>query len=119
MARVPVQIVADYDAMSAEAARIVADAVHANPALVLALPTGGTPLGMFKALIAMVESGELEFRQNAVLLPGRICRRHPGRSEQSHRLALSLVHGSRTSSPRKYPHGSIKRVRSGRGSSLL
>jgi glucosamine-6-phosphate deaminase len=61
VARVPVQVVADYDTMSAEAARIVADAVQANPALVLALPTGGTPLGMFKALIAMVESGDLDF----------------------------------------------------------
>src|SRR4051812_25459048 len=47
--------------MSAEAAQIVADAVRANPALVLALPTGGTPLGMFKALIAMAEAGELDF----------------------------------------------------------
>ncbi len=61
MARVPVQIVADYDAMSAEAAQIVAEAVRANPALVLALPTGGTPLGMFKALISMVEKGEIDF----------------------------------------------------------
>jgi glucosamine-6-phosphate deaminase len=56
-----VQIVPDYDAMSAEAARIVADAVQANPALVLALPTGGTPLGMFKSLIAKVEAGTVDF----------------------------------------------------------
>src|SRR5215218_749504 len=61
VARVQVQVVADYDAMSAEAAQIVADAVRANPALVFALPTGGTPLGTFKALIAMVESGEVDF----------------------------------------------------------
>jgi glucosamine-6-phosphate deaminase len=63
VAQVPVQIVSDYEAMSAEAAQIVADAVRANPALVLALPTGGTPLGTFKALIAMVESGEVDFAQ--------------------------------------------------------
>ena len=63
MAQVPVQIVPDYDAMSAASAQIVADAVRANPALVLALPTGGTPLGMFEALIAMVESGEIDFSQ--------------------------------------------------------
>lgn len=61
MASVPVQVVADYEAMSAEAARIVADAVAAKPDLVLALPTGGTPLGMFRKLIDMVESGELNF----------------------------------------------------------
>lgn len=60
MAQVPVQVVADYEAMSAEAARIVADAVRANPSLVLALPTGGTPLGMFKALAAMVEADDLD-----------------------------------------------------------
>mgnify|MGYP000742293688 CR=1 FL=1 len=60
MAQVPVQVVSDYEAMSAEAANIVADAVRANPSLVLALPTGGTPLGMFKALVAMVEAGELD-----------------------------------------------------------
>jgi glucosamine-6-phosphate deaminase len=61
VAQVPVEVVADYDAMSAEAARIVADAVRANPTLVLALPTGGTPLGTFKALIAMVEAGKVDF----------------------------------------------------------
>src|SRR6476660_4620980 len=55
-----VHVVADYEAMSAEAARIVADAVRSNPSLVLALPTGGTPLGMFEAMVTMVESGVLD-----------------------------------------------------------
>ena len=45
METVPVQVVADYEAMSAEAARRVTEAVAAKPDLVLALPTGGTPLG--------------------------------------------------------------------------
>lgn len=60
MTDLAVQVVADYEAMSAEAARIVADAARANPSLVLALPTGGTPLGMFQALVRMVESGDLD-----------------------------------------------------------
>jgi glucosamine-6-phosphate deaminase len=57
---VPVQIVTDYEAMSATAAEIVVEAVHANPKLVLALPTGSTPLGMFRALVEKVRRGEVD-----------------------------------------------------------
>lgn len=60
MAEVPIQIVRDYQAMSAAAAEIVAEAVRANPELVLALPTGSTPLGMFRALVEQVASGDLD-----------------------------------------------------------
>lgn len=60
MSNLPVQRVADYQAMSEVAAEIVATAVAANPELVLALPTGSTPLGMFKELIARVETGTLD-----------------------------------------------------------
>ena len=60
MASVPVQVVADYEAMSAEAARIVAGAVAAKPDLVLALPTGSTPLGMFRKLLELQAAGELD-----------------------------------------------------------
>jgi glucosamine-6-phosphate deaminase len=60
VSKLPVQLVADYQAMSDVAAEIVATAVTANPELVLALPTGSTPLGMFNALIAKVEAGTLD-----------------------------------------------------------
>jgi glucosamine-6-phosphate deaminase len=60
VSKLPVQRVADYDAMSDAAAEIVASAVAANPELVLALPTGSTPLGMFKALVKNVEAGSLD-----------------------------------------------------------
>ncbi len=60
MASVPVQVVADYEAMSAEAARNVAEAVAAKPDLVLALPTGSTPLGMFRKLIELQAAGDLD-----------------------------------------------------------
>ena len=57
----PVQVVPDYATMSEAAAAIVAETVTANPGCAIALPTGSTPLGLFKALIARVESGELDF----------------------------------------------------------
>lgn len=60
MSKLPVQRVADYNAMSAVAAEIVAAAVTADPEIVLALPTGSTPLGMFQELIRKVEAGELD-----------------------------------------------------------
>lgn len=60
MSTIPVQRVADYESMSAVAADIVATAVIANPEIVLALPTGSTPLGMFQALIRKVEAGEID-----------------------------------------------------------
>lgn len=60
MSKLPVQRVADYDAMSTVAAEIVAAAVTSNPEIVLALPTGSTPLGMFQALVRKVETGELD-----------------------------------------------------------
>ena len=58
----------NYDDMSAKAAQIVADAINAfkptegHPRFVLGLPTGGTPLGMYKALIKLNKEGKVSFR---------------------------------------------------------
>lgn len=60
MGTVPVKVVADYEAMSREAARLVAEAVAEKPNLVLALPTGSTPLGMFRELLEMRATGTLD-----------------------------------------------------------
>ena len=60
MGSVPVQVVADYEEMSRQAAALVADAVAAKPDLVLALPTGSTPLGMFRSLLGLQSSGSLD-----------------------------------------------------------
>jgi glucosamine-6-phosphate deaminase len=60
MGAVPVQRVADYEEMSAVAADLVAAAVAENPEIVLALPTGSTPLGLFNALIQKVHAGTLD-----------------------------------------------------------
>ena len=55
------EVVADGDAMSQRAAEVVADAVAAKPDLVLAMPTGSTPVGLFRRLAARAEAGEVDF----------------------------------------------------------
>jgi len=58
-----VTVVADYDEMSTKAADIVAETIAANPTCTLCLPTGNTPLGMFKNLIERIASGRLDASQ--------------------------------------------------------
>ena len=50
-----------YDAMSTEAARIVADRLRRKPNLVLGLATGSTPLGLYKELIRLHKEEGLDF----------------------------------------------------------
>lgn len=56
-----VRVMKDYDAMSEEAARVVADRLRKKPALVLGLATGSTPLGTYRALIRMHQDDGLDF----------------------------------------------------------
>jgi len=57
-----IQIRADYDDMSKEAARIVAEAIRAKPQLVLGVPSGNTPKGMYRELIRMYrQKNRLDF----------------------------------------------------------
>lgn len=51
----------NYDEMSAAAADILAGVMKANPACVLGLATGSTPVGMYKKLIEMNKAGEIDF----------------------------------------------------------
>ena len=51
----------NYDEMSAAAAHIVADVMKADPACVLGLATGSTPVGMYKKLIEKNQAGEIDF----------------------------------------------------------
>lgn len=46
------ETVEDYDAMSRRAAAIFLDAVRNTPSVALGLPTGGTPLGMYRRIVA-------------------------------------------------------------------
>ena len=51
----------DYDEVSREAARIVAKAVRSQPAIVLGLATGSTPLGLYRELASLHRSEGLDF----------------------------------------------------------
>ncbi len=51
----------NYEEMSATAADIVADIIKKDPACVLGLATGSTPVGMYKKLIEKNAAGEIDF----------------------------------------------------------
>jgi glucosamine-6-phosphate deaminase len=51
----------NYEAVSREAARLVADRLHKKPSLVLGLATGSTPLGLYRELIRMHREERLDF----------------------------------------------------------
>ncbi|MBI2402311.1 MAG: glucosamine-6-phosphate deaminase [Gemmatimonadetes bacterium] len=55
------RITGNYDEMSELAAGIVAERLRKNPALVLGLATGSTPLGTYRALIRMHREQGLDF----------------------------------------------------------
>lgn len=51
----------NYEEMSKEAAKIIADRLRRKPNLVLGLATGSTPLGLYKELIRMYNEEGLDF----------------------------------------------------------
>jgi glucosamine-6-phosphate deaminase len=55
------RVVPDYEAISAAVAYVVAGRLEEEPSSVLMLPTGITPLGMYRRLVEMHRSGKLSF----------------------------------------------------------
>ena len=53
----------DYDEMSRIAANIVASQITLKPDSILGLPTGGTPVGMYKILSEKCAAGEISFEE--------------------------------------------------------
>jgi glucosamine-6-phosphate deaminase len=53
----------DYQTLSNAAADFIAAAIRANPQIVLGLPTGSTPQGMYDALVRMHREGTLDLSQ--------------------------------------------------------
>ena len=54
---------ADYEAMSRRAAHIIAAEVYRDPACVLGLATGSTPIGTYQNLVAWNKAGDLSFKE--------------------------------------------------------
>jgi glucosamine-6-phosphate deaminase len=50
-------VVEDYQKMSRQAARFIAQKILLNPNLVVALTTGNTPLGLYHELVRMFKGG--------------------------------------------------------------
>ncbi|MGL4363380.1 MAG: glucosamine-6-phosphate deaminase [Cellulosilyticaceae bacterium] len=57
-----IYVTENYDAMSAQGAEVVASLLKEKPNAILGLATGGTPVGMYKELIAKNKSGEITFK---------------------------------------------------------
>ncbi|MBK94733.1 MAG: glucosamine-6-phosphate deaminase [Planctomycetaceae bacterium] len=53
----------DYQQMSTQAATVFAECLAANPAAVLGLATGSTPIGVYENLIARFKAGEISFAE--------------------------------------------------------
>lgn len=55
------EVVRDYDALSARGAEVVAACIVGKPASVIGLAAGGTPMGMYARLVELHEEGKLDF----------------------------------------------------------
>jgi glucosamine-6-phosphate deaminase len=53
----------DYDAVCEETAGIILQAWRKKNSLVIGLPTGKTPLGLYERLVGLYERGEMDFSQ--------------------------------------------------------
>ena len=53
----------DFAAMSRRAANIIAAEIHKNPACVLGLATGSTPVDTYQQLIEMYKAGDISFKE--------------------------------------------------------
>jgi len=54
-------ILRDYQSLSEYAAGVIAEIVRANPAAVLGLATGSTPLGLYRELVRLAQQGRIDF----------------------------------------------------------
>ncbi len=57
-----IKVCKNYEEMSFEAAKIVAEQLTKKPDSILGLATGSTPIGTYKELIKMYNAGEIDFK---------------------------------------------------------
>ena len=58
-----IHIYNDYDEMSKAAADYVYNFIKSKPNAVLGLPTGSTPIGMYKELIKLYKENKISFKE--------------------------------------------------------
>lgn len=89
--RIPMQIIVarNYESLSQKAADFVVSAILLKPSLVLALPTGSTPLGMYKFLVELYNRKKVDFSQVKVFDLDEYCGLTP---EHSQSYAFYLRH---------------------------
>jgi len=58
---ITVEYLGSYEELSSKAAKIVQAELEKKPDLVLGLPTGSTPIGMYKKLIELNKAGQADF----------------------------------------------------------
>ena len=51
----------NYEEMSKEAAKLVAEQIKTKPESILGFATGSSPVGMYKELVRMNKAGEIDF----------------------------------------------------------
>ena len=56
-----ITVVKNYEEMSVEAAKYIAEVLTKKPDCVLGLATGDTPIGMYNELVKMYNEGKLDF----------------------------------------------------------
>lgn len=61
--RYTVAVADDYAQLSDMAANVVSETLARTPAAALTLPTGDTPLGMYRELVRRIDASELDFSQ--------------------------------------------------------
>jgi glucosamine-6-phosphate deaminase len=60
---VDLRIVRNHEELSRSTAELVVEHVNTCPDTILVLPTGNTPLGMYRELVSMAEVGKVDFSQ--------------------------------------------------------
>ena len=102
----------DYNSLSKEAAKIVADRLQKKPNLVLGLATGSTPLGLYKELIRMHNEEGLDFSQVTTFNLDEYVGLPPSHDQSYHYFMQENFFKSVNIDPRyiHVPHGMAKDV---------
>jgi len=96
--------------LGCEAARIVANAVRANPALRLGLATGSTMLGMYKDLVRLHKQGNLDFSRVITFNLDEYLGLAPSHAQSFHHFMYQNFFSHVNLNPRniRIPDGTIK-----------